>query len=121
MKKNIFILVASLWCVFMACAKVDFEIDPVYERAEITGVELYNQNLNRADQSASINSEAGTISIVLRGGEDITRLKMAVTASTGVTISPSMSAGLQDFSQPKTYTITSPNGTVTKQWTISVQ
>jgi hypothetical protein len=44
-----------------------------------------------------------------------------VTASKGVDIIPSMSAGFQDFTSPKTYEITSPNKTVKKTWTITVQ
>ena len=120
MKKIVFLLSIILMVTY-GCTKIDYEIDEAYEKAEITGVELYNRQMKRADQSANINAEAGTILVTLKAGENITDLKLAVTASTGVEINPSMSAGFQDFSTPKTYEVISPNNTVKKTWTITVQ
>lgn len=114
------ILLVVLCFIVGGCSNIDFEIDPAYEKAEITGVELYNTDMARADQSLEINSEAGDIKVTLRAGQDITRLKVAVVVSTGATVTPSLSVGLQDLSQPKAYTVISPNGTVKKDWTITV-
>jgi len=119
--KKIFFIISILSLLTTACSTVDFDINEEYERAEITGVELYNRNMSRADKSSDINSEAGTINVILKPNQDITDLKIAVSASTGVEIVPTMAVGFQDFSSPKTYEITSPNKTIKKVWTITVQ
>ena len=119
--KKIFFIISIISLIATACSTVDFEINEEYEQAEITGVELYNRNMSRADKSADINSEAATIDVILKPNQDITDLKIAVSASTGVEIVPTMAIGFQDFSSPKTYEITSPNKTIKKVWTITVQ
>jgi len=103
------------------CTEIDFEINEVYEQAEITGVELYDRGMKRADKTTEIFPEEGAILVVLKPRKDITDLKIAVTASTGVSTNPSMSVGYQDFSNPKTYEVTSPNKSIKKNWTITVQ
>ncbi|MDY3788227.1 hypothetical protein [Bacteroides fluxus] len=45
---------------------------------------------------------------------------MVATISAGATLTPGMAVGFQDYSSPRTYTVTSPGGTVVKQWTITV-
>jgi hypothetical protein len=119
--RKLFYIISIIILTTTACSKVDFVISEDYEKAEITGVELYNKDMVRADQKATISSEEGTIVVTLKAGQDITNLKIAVTASTGTLINPSMSVGYQDFSTPKTYEIISPNQTVKKSWTITVQ
>ena len=119
--KRIFYIISIIILTTAACTKVDFDINEDYEQAEIKGVELYSRNMVRADQKATISSEEGTILVTLKAGQDISDLKIAVTASTGAEINPSMSVGYQDFSSPKTYEIISPNQTVKKSWIITVQ
>ena len=119
--KRIFYIISIIILTTAACTKVDFDINEDYEQAEIKGVELYSRNMVRADQQATISSEEGTILVTLKAGQDISDLKIAVTASTGAEINPSMSVGYQDFSSPKTYEIISPNQTVKKSWIITVQ
>ena len=119
--KRIFYIISIIILTTTACSKVDFVISEDYEKAEITGVEFYNRQMVRADQTATISSEAATVLVKLKAGQSITDLKIAVTASTGTLINPSMSVGYQDFSAPKTYEIISPNQTVKKSWTITVQ
>lgn len=117
--KKIFAIILTAF-TFYACKKMTFETAPAYEKAAITAVELYNATAVRADQKAVIDTTAGTIMVTLKPGQDITRLKLDVTASTGAKVTPSMSVGLQDLSAPKTYRVTSPGGTVSKDWTITV-
>ncbi len=119
--KRIFYIISIIILTNTACSTVDFNINEDYEKAAITGVEFYNRDMVRADKSATISSDEGTILVTLKPGQDIADLKIAVTASTGVDINPSMSVGYQDFSSPKTYEITSPNKTIKKSWTITVQ
>ena len=119
--KRIFYIISIIILTTAACTKIEFDINEDYEQAEITGVELYSRNMVRADQKATISSEEGTILVTLKAGQDISDLKIAVTASTGAEINPSMSVGYQDFSSPKTYEIISPNQTVKKSWIITVQ
>lgn len=119
MKKIFIILLVSISSLF-ACKEDTFTTDPGYEKAEITGVELYNGKLVRADQKVTINSASNSIEVLLKKGEEIRNLKLVVTASTGVLISPSMSVGYQDLSQPKTYQVTSPGRSVSRDWTITV-
>lgn len=106
--------------IFYSCKKMEFKAAPDYEKAEITAVEIYNASAVRADQQSVIDPVAGTITITLKPGQDITWLKLAATASTGARVTPSMSAGLQDLSEVKKYQVTSPGGTVNKDWTISI-
>lgn len=119
--KKIFYLLTIIILATTACTTIDFEIDEDYEQAEIKGVELYNRTMVRADQKATISSVEGTIVVILKAGQNISDLKIAVTASTGSVIMPSMSVGYQDLSTPKTYEIISPNQIVKKSWTITVQ
>ena len=67
-----------------------------------------------------IDSEAGTVTVTLKKDADITDLKMIATISAGATLTPGMAVGFQDYSTPRTYTVTSPGKTVVKQWTVTV-
>lgn len=118
--KKIFYIICSILLATTACSEIEFDINEDYEKAELTNVELYNRNKTRADLSSTINSANGTILVTLKTNQDITDLKIAVTASTGANISPAMAVGYQDFSEPRVYEIASPNKTVKKSWTITV-
>ena len=120
MMKSIFHIASILMISVFACTEIEFDINEEYEKAEITGVELYNRDKVRADKTTEISSEEEMILVTLKTGKDITDLKIAISVSTGATVNPSMSVGYQDFSSPKTYEVTSPNKTITKSWTITV-
>ena len=119
MKKIIYIISIILLST-SACSELEFEINEDYEQAEIIDVELYSRAMTRANKTTLIDTEEASVLITLRSGKDISDLKIAITASTGTSINPSMSVGFQDFSSPKSYVITSPNKTVEKTWTITV-
>ena len=118
--KRIIYIAGILMISLCACTEIEFDINDEYEKAEITGVELYNRDMVRADKTAEIFSWEGMILVTLKPGKDITDLKIAATVSTGATVNPSMSDGYQDFSSSKTFEVTSPNRTITKSWTITV-
>lgn len=120
MKKVLYIISIIILSI-AACTKIDFEVNEDYEQAEIIDVELYNRAMSRADKTTLIDTEEATVLVTLRPARDISDLKIAITASTGTSINPSMSVGFQDFSSPKTYVITSPNKTIEKTWTIIVE
>lgn len=119
MKKHfiiIFIFIATL----TSCYDLVYDINPAYETANITSVQIYNQSQISVVNTLAIDTSAQTVNVVIKDTEDITKLKLSATISTGATITPSMSVGFQDLSQPKIYKVTSPNKTITKDWTITV-
>lgn len=120
MKKILFFMFIALTFALMSCGDDDYTVDAAYEKAEITNVTLYGRNEAVMSDKAQIDSEAGTITVVLKAEADITDLKMVATISAGATLTPGMAAGFQNYSGSRTYTVTSPGGTVVKQWTITV-
>lgn len=120
MKRITNIITIVLLLFVSACTDVDYEIDETYENAEILAVALYNIEANRADFETKIESEKGTAIVKLRGGEEITKLKLTITISTGATVVPALPVGIQNLTDPITFDIVSPNKTVVKSWTITV-
>ncbi|WP_245532254.1 DUF5018 domain-containing protein [Bacteroides fluxus] len=110
----------ALTFTLMSCGDDDYTVDAAYEKAEITNVTLYGRNEAVMSDKTQIDSEAGAITVSLKADADITDLKMVATISAGATLTPGMAVGFQDYSSPRTYTVTSPGGTVVKQWTITV-
>ena len=119
--KKIFFLFAMLAMTMVSCSDDDYTIDEDYEKAEITGVVLYNKEAKVASNTVTINSELGTIDIIRKDGEDKTQLKMTATISAWATVTPGMAKGFQDLSSTQTYSVVSPGKSITKVWTISVQ
>ncbi len=119
--KRIYYIIAIILFVGSACSDIDYEFNEEYEKAEITGVDMYNREMKRAQKSVNIDPATGKIIVVLNDGENIKDLKLTTRISTGATINPVMSSGFQDFTSPKTYTVTSPRETIMKEWTISVE
>ena len=120
MKKILFLTFVALALTFMSCGDDDYIVDEAYEKAEITNVTVYNRAEGVMSDKTQIDSEAGTVTVTLKKGADITDLKMVATISTGATLTPGMAIGFQDYSTPRTYTVTSPGKTVVKQWTVTV-
>lgn len=120
MKKILFFMFAALTFTLMSCGEDDYTIDEAYEKAEITNVTLYGRKEAVMSDKMQINSEAGTVTVTLKANADIKDLKMIATISAGATITPGMAVGFQDYSTPRNFTVTSPGGTVLKQWTVTV-
>ncbi len=82
---------------------------------EITGFVLTNDQVGQA----SINSAAGTISLIVPNTVSLTSLvPVSISLSAGATISPLPSVA-RNFSAPVTYTVTAQDGS-TKTWTVTV-
>lgn len=120
MKKILFSVFVALTFTFMSCGDDDYAIDEAYEKAEITNITLYGRGEAVMSDKMQIDSEAGTIAVTLKANADIKDLKMIATISAGATITPGMAIGFQDYSAPRAFTVTSPGGSVVKQWTVTV-
>lgn len=87
----------------------------VSNAAEITAFGLPNQMGN-----ATINSAAGTISVNVPLGTNLTSVTPSVLSiSASATINPTATTA-RDFSSPAVYIVTAQDGTTTKTWTITV-
>lgn len=106
--------------MFSACEDNEYAVSSEYENADISAIECYDVANVRADSLTDIATPTKLIITKLKKGEDITKLKVNVTISAGATITPALSIGYQDYTEPKVYKVTSPGGTVVKEWTIMV-
>lgn len=87
----------------------------VSNAAEITAFSLPNQM-----GIATINSAAGTISVNVPLGTNLTSVTPSVlNISASATINPTATTA-RDFSSPATYIVTAQDGTTSKTWTITV-
>lgn len=121
MKKTVlYSIFVALMLAGFSCSDDDYTVEEAYEKAEITNVTLYDRAEGVASDKTEINSEAATVTVTLKAGADITDLKMVSTISAGATLTPGMAVGFQDYTLPRTYTVTSPGGIVVKEWTVTV-
>lgn len=128
MKKISFTIISLLILMFTACSEVDIPVYPEHELAEISTIELQGVS---PDQSISvmtnvmktgsllIDKDSQSVTAQISPEADITKVKLILSVSSGARVTPAIS-GLQDMSQPKTYSVVSANGTVIKEWTITV-
>jgi hypothetical protein len=69
--------------------------------------------------STAINSEAGTVSVKVVTGTNVSSLTPTITISEGATISPA-SGVVQNFTNPVVYTVTAADNVTEKVWTVTV-
>ena len=67
----------------------------------------------------TINNSSSTVSLIVPFGTNVTSLAPIITVPSGGIISPP-SGVVQDFTNPVVYTVTSQDGVITKQYTVSV-
>ncbi len=148
--KNIKWLLCLL--ILPVLASCSWEDLPAYEDAEITGVQFYyrwasttdkdpitNEPMvreQRLNNSTSINSEAGTVSVAIslpatnatfteevRNSVTLSNLVGQVSLSTAARIAPADGKKVlgvpDDWSSPHTFIVTAADGS-TKKWTITV-
>jgi len=121
MKKLISSLVVVLLAIFMfsACNK-DVDLITANQVAKIESFQLFDQqNLSVLASAAVIDTTALTVTAIIRGGNDITRLKPWANITLDAMCTPKMGVWT-DFTNPVQYTITSGSRTVKKVWTINV-
>lgn len=83
------------------------------DEAEITAFNIPSQ------VSSNINSAAGTVTVLMPYGTNVTALTPSITVSTGAAISPN-SGVVQNFTSPVQYVVTAEDGTTTKNWNVTV-
>ena len=121
MKKLTSSLVVVLLAIFMfsACNK-DVDLITANQVAKIESFQLFDQqNLSVLASAAVIDTTALTVTAVIKGGNDITRLKPWANITLDAMCTPKMGVWT-DFTNPVQYTITSGSRTVKKVWTINV-
>lgn len=106
---------------FAGCAEdVHIDIPEDFEKAEITGVAVYDANVKFVASKSNINSELQEVTVTLNTMQDIAQLKLTITITTGATVINPLGTQIQDFTQLKTIKIVSPGKSVEKEWTIRV-
>jgi hypothetical protein len=105
--------------MFSACNK-DVDLITANQVAKIESFQLFDQqNLSVLASAAVIDTTALTVTAVIKGGNDITRLKPWANITLDAMCTPKMGVWT-DFTNPVQYTITSGSRTVKKVWTINV-
>lgn len=114
--------VCAILLLLTACDNDSYQVTEDYEKAVISAIECYNEKGERADNAkeTAIATPTRMVIVKLNKGEDITKVKVCLTISSGALITPSLSVGFQDFTAPKVYQITSPGGTIVNEWTIMI-
>ncbi|MDR2102651.1 MAG: DUF5018 domain-containing protein [Treponema sp.] len=82
--------------------------------ANITGF-----SVDVAEEDIVIDQVAGTISVTVPAGTDVTALVPTITLSPGATVDPELEEE-QDFTSPVTYTVTAEDEETTKTYTVTV-
>lgn len=116
------LLVTTSSLLFTSC-NADEEVYLTTDRTDayISALQLYasdNRNAVLPD-SVFINEEQGTIKAVVKSGSNPARLKPRCTLAPEATLAPKMGVWT-DFSTPAKYTVTSGNGKIKKEYTITV-
>jgi PBP1b-binding outer membrane lipoprotein LpoB len=120
MKKITYLLII-IALVTMGCREsVNIDIPENYEKADITGASVFNDQAAAVTASVSIAYVLKEVVIVLGSSQDVTNLKLTLTISPGATVLQPLGTHIQDFSQPRTVQIASPSGTVITEWTIRI-
>lgn len=103
---------------------LDFRILPrtsadVVAQALSSEAEIIDFSFAEQTGIATINSIAGTISIEVATGTNVSALTPTIGISSGAIINP-ISGIAQDYTNPVVYTVTAQDGIIFKYWTISV-
>jgi hypothetical protein len=121
MKKLIYLLIVSAFAFFGCKETVNIDIPENYEKADITGIAVYNsEQIAAVTSSFSIANALKEVVVILGTAQDLTKLKVSLTISPGATVVEPLGTNIQDFSQPRTVRIVSPGGKVENEWTVII-
>jgi hypothetical protein len=98
-------------------AATDWIVNVTAVSAPLTGNDITSFSFAEQTGEATIDTEAGTVSIEIAYDADITNLTPTITISAGATIDPPTSPA--DFSDPVVYTVTAQDESQ-KLWTVTV-
>ncbi len=87
---------------------------------EVTPGEAFLIGFAVGDINGSIDEAGKTVSIELPAAADITAVTPTVTVSANATVSPESGATV-DFTDPVVYTVTDQSGTVTADYTVTIE
>jgi hypothetical protein len=122
MKKTVYLLLFVTITIFSGCSEtIDVEIPENYEKADITGITVYNTDGVSISSRLTITESSREALAVLGTANDLTKLKVSLTVSPGSTVVQSLGTGYLDFSNPRTVTIVSPGETVKTEWIIKIE
>jgi hypothetical protein len=100
---------------------IDIEIPENYEKADITGITVYNTTGTSISSTVAITDSDKEVLVTLRTANDLTKLKVSLTVSPGSTVVQPLGAGYLDFSNPRTVTVVSPGKSVKNEWSIQIK
>jgi hypothetical protein len=83
------------------------------------GADIIDFVVDQQTQPAIINSTEQTIQVFVGEGTDLTQIIPEIFVSAAATINPP-GGTMQNFTFPVTYTVTSENGQVIKDWTVTI-
>ncbi|KAA6348379.1 hypothetical protein EZS27_004197 [termite gut metagenome] len=119
-KKFVYLLIVAVFVSFGCRETVDIEIPENYEKADITGITVYNAQAVSITSSTSIANALKEVVVILGITQDLANLKVSLTISPGATVTQPLETNIQDFSQPRTVRIVSPGGSVENEWSIRI-
>lgn len=99
---------------------VNIDMPENYEKADITGISVYNNQAASVASSTTIAYALKEAVVVLGTTQDLTNLKLSLTISPGATVVQPLGTNVQDYSLPRTVRIVSPGGSVENEWTIRI-
>jgi hypothetical protein len=120
MKRLLYIFIPLLLLAVGCAEEVDIAIPDEFEKADISGVTVYDSQLTVIGSSTSIALSIREAIVTLNSKQDLTQLKVSLTVSSGATIISPLGTQVQDFSQPRTVRIVSPGGSVEREWILRV-
>jgi hypothetical protein len=120
MKHLLYILVPLLLLAVGCAEDVNTVIPDEFEKADITGVTVYDSQLTVIGSSTSIAPSIREAVVTLNSKQDLAQLKVSLTVSSGATVISPLGTQVQDFSQPRTVRIVSPGSSVEREWILRV-
>lgn len=118
--KIIAIVFACLIC--FSCEKINIEDVPAFDNTAIVSFKAYDTDKSSITKTAAIiNEQAGTVTVPIKEGTDLSQIFATCGLSSGATLTPALE-GYSDWSaKTKTFTVTSASGKRSQQWTITFQ
>lgn len=121
MKQINIIFLAILFCIaFIGCEEVIFEDVPEFDKTEILSFKAFAKDKSSiVNGNPAIDQEAGTVTVVIKTNANISDVFANCTLTSGATLSPSLDGYADWSSKSKSFTVTSPSGKRSQQWTIT--
>lgn len=118
---KIYLIILLFVTALFSCQKDDdFTVTAAFEKADVTSIACFNENLASAVSGFDISVPTRLIIVRLKPGENIKKLKINLTLSAGATVIPALATGFLDYSEPKIIQVVSPGGTIAREWTILI-